>query len=72
MLDPTIKLYEAVRITELQEHSHADLGEGDVRRPELVTSHGSSRFTKIHRDTNWNAATRTELQSECNRSRRTK
>lgn len=35
MLDPTFKLYDAVRITQLREPNRADLGERDVRKPEV-------------------------------------
>jgi hypothetical protein len=35
MLDPTIKLYDAVRITELRQPVRYDLGEGDIRKPQV-------------------------------------
>jgi hypothetical protein len=35
MLDPTIKLYDAVRITELRQPVRSDLGAGDIRKPQV-------------------------------------
>lgn len=35
MLDPTIKLHDVVRITELLQPVRSDLGEGDVRQPQI-------------------------------------
>lgn len=35
MLDPTIKLYDAVRIKELRQPVRSDLGEGDIRKPQV-------------------------------------
>ncbi|MEF9928014.1 MAG: hypothetical protein RR775_13475 [Massilia sp.] len=35
MLDPTIELFDAVRITELRQPVNSDLGKGDIRKPEV-------------------------------------
>ena len=35
MLDPTIKFYDAVRITELRQPIRSNLAEGDIRKPQI-------------------------------------
>ena len=70
MLDPTIKLYDAVIIKEMRQPARS--GAGDIRPPQAGDVAYVIEFTTIHLDTNTSAATRMASPNGCKLSQRKK